>query len=422
MGRLGGALLALATAFAAQGARAQDGLIVSAAIPQGVDRGRNLSVAQRLRPAYTPSGARIGGLMIFPRLRTAAGGTSNSYLAPSNGRPSAFVSLAPAVEVASLWSRHALRLQAEALDRRYLNESRRNERTWTLAGEGELELGATLRATPRLAASQQVEGPLSGEVDAAQAAVSRFRRDLASVRVQHVSGRIRTFVIADAATFRFAPVRRADGTRLDQSGRDREVIRVTGQFEYARSPALSLFVQAGHTTTRFTAPGRAPLGSDMIRLAAGLNVDLAQRARGTIAIGHVDRHYISGEHRGGLVAEGALELFPTQRLTLSAKARRSLEDATYGNRRPRPFWDDRLSAGVDYELLANLILTATADAARQMEIAAPNRRTIRRVGAGARYLVSRRITLDAAISHVVRDGTATAARETRGQTGLSFHL
>ena len=36
--------------------------------------------------------------------------------------------------------------------------------------------------------------------------------------------------------------------------------------------------------------------------------------------------------------------------------------------------------------------------------------------------LSRRITLDAAISHVVRDGTATAARETRGQAGLTFHL
>lgn len=426
MGRLARALLALVMAGTAVAARAQDGLVVSPGVPQGFDRGRNVSVAQQPRPSYTPTGARIGGLMIYPQLRMAAGGTTNTYLTPQDAITAPFVSLAPAVQVASLWSRHALRLDARALERRYLAQPRRDERTWALAGEGDLELGSALRVTTRIVASQQLEGPLSGEVAPALVSVSRFRRDLLSLRVHYVGGRVRAFAIADTAAFRFAPIRRAGGTRFDQSFRDREVTRITGQVEYARSPSVSLFVQAGHISTRFDTTGRAAIGSDMVRAAAGLNFDLAGRARGTASVGYADRRYRNGTHERGLVAEAQGEAFPTQRLTLVVRARRSLEDATYGNRAPQPFWDERLSLGADYELLANLILSATADLARQREIASGRRGTADRLAASARYLVSRRVTLDGAISHVARrydrDDPATAAREMRAEAGLTYHL
>ncbi|OWK31923.1 outer membrane beta-barrel protein [Sphingomonas mucosissima] len=412
-------------------ARAQDGLIVQPAVPQGFDRDRNVSVSARPRPAYTPTGVHVGGLMFFPRLRSSAGATSNAYLTQQNETEAPYASLEPSLRVASIWSRHSLEVNASGLLRNYIGESRRNERRWNLGARGEVELGRALTVTGEVGASQSFENQFSGEVASNVAALSRFRRDFASLRTEYTSGRVRTFLLADYTDFRFAPVRLSDGALRSQENRDRNVSRIIGQFEYARTPSVSLFGQLGYTGTTFDGrvPGIAALDSDTGRANIGLNVDLAGRARGTISIGYNVRDYrTSGfDTVNGLIGEARLELFPTERFTISTAARRTSEDATFGNVTPRPFWDNRLSLGGDYELLNNLILSASGEYALQTSINEDRNNSTYQLASRARYLISRRMTLEGSLSYSERDsrglqaGTNDAG-EGRLEAGLTYHM
>ncbi len=421
-------MLALVAAGAPSLAYAQDGLIVQPAVPQGFNRDRNVSVQSRPRPDYTPTGIRVGGLMFFPALETSAGVTSNAYLTQENEVEAPYVGVEPSLRVNSIWSRHAIRLNASSLLRNYIGESRRNERTWRVGGEGDIELGRAFVITGEVSAAQSFENQFSGEVASNIAALSRFRRDFASLRGEYTMGRVRTFVVADYADFRFSPVRLADDSLRDQSNRDRNVSRVTGQFEYARTPSVSLFAQLGYTGTTFDGRVDSRLDSDAGRAVAGFNLDLAGRMRGTVSVGYSVRDYRAAGYGPvkGVIAEGRLELFPTERLTVTVGARRTVEDVTSGNLEPQPFWDNRMSLGGDYELLNNLILSASGEYAFRSYLEDDRQNSTYRLAARARYLVSRRVTLDGALTYTDRSRggvqTGNAAAEGRLEAGLTYHM
>ncbi len=425
IGRSGLALIALVMACVPLRAAAQDGLVVQPPILQDVDRDRNISVRSRPRPAYAPLGGRIGGLMIFPQLRTTAGASSNIYLTEQDEVDAPFAALEPSMRVQSLWSRHALRLDAAALLRSYAGQPRRGERTWDLGGGGRLDLGRTLSITGEARASRGAENLFSGEVASDVAALSRFRRDAAAMRAQYTSGRTRVVVAADHACFRFAPVPLLDGTLRDQAFRNRAITRLVGQVEHARTPSISVFAQGSVTATSFA---RSDLDSQALQATAGVNADIADRARGTIAIGYGMRDYRRpgvAPVRGPIV-EVRGELFPTRRLTLTAIVRRTVEDAASTAVTPQPYWDDRVSLSGDYEVRANLIVSASGDFARQTSIGADRKSRIYRLGATARYLASRRVTLTAGMTVMrrhARDGPYCGRiGEGRVEMGLAYHL
>lgn len=412
-------------------ARAQDGLIVQPIVPQGFNRDRNISVQARARPDYTPTGVHVGGLMFFPRVRTGGGATSNAYLTQQNEVAAPYASIEPALRVASIWSRHSLEVNGSGLLRNYIGESRRNERQWNLGTRGQVELGREFTVTGEANASQSFENQFSGEVDTNVAALSRFRRDFVSLRGEYTSGRVRSFLVADYADFRFAPVRLSNGALRDQENRNRNVSRLTGQFEYARTPSVSVFAQLGYTGTTFDGrvPGVGALDSDAGRAVFGLNVDLAGRARGTVSAGYSVRDYRTAGINTvtGLIAEARLELFPSDRFTISAGARRTIEDATFGNVTPQPFWDNRLSLGGDYELLNNLILSVSGEYALQTFSTEDRTNATYRLATRARYLISRRMTLDGSLSYTERDSRGSQpgfndAGEGRLEAGLTYHM
>jgi hypothetical protein len=421
-------MIVLAIAGAPAVTRAQDTLIVQPAIPQGFDRGRNVSVQSRPRPSYAPLGARIGGLMIFPQLATAAGVTDNAYLTRGLQVDSAFSTVEPSIRVASLWSRHSIELRASTLIRRYLGQPRRNEQAWDLGGHGKFELGRMLTITGEASAMQRFENLFSAEVAPGISALSRFRRESASLRGEYTRGRLRVFITADHAVFHFAPVRLSGDAIRDQSSRDRTVSRMSGQIELAHTPSASLFAQVAYAGTAFERRTGATLDSSAVRAIAGLNADIAGRVRGTLAVGYSIRDYRAAGFAAvaGPILEGQGELFPTERLSITVAARRTVEDATSGGAMPEPFWNNRLSVGADYEVLRNLILSASGDYALQTYVRADGHGATYRLATQARYLVSRRATLTAGASYTHRRPRdvqpATDVAEGRIEAGLTYHL
>ncbi|SFS10959.1 outer membrane beta-barrel protein [Sphingomonas jatrophae] len=423
--------LALPVSLLASPALAQvgEGLIVNPDVPQDFDRGRNVSVQEQFRPDYAPLGVRLGGMTFFPRLEAGGGGTTNAYLGSDEKTAAAFAYVRPSARLTSGWSRHFLQLSGTATLRNYLGESRRNERLWNADARGRVDVSRTFEIDLNANASRNFENVFSGEVASSVAALSRYRRDFASAQATYTNGRIRTFLLADYADFRFQPLPLADGSVRDQSDRNRSVARLTGQIEYARTPSIALFAQLSGSSTDFTdsASTTGPLqDSKAARLLGGVNVDIAGRIRGTISVGYSIRDYKSGTFSTvrGVSIDTRVEAFPTPRLTIGATGQRTIEDSTLNNR--APFWNTRFSVRADYELLRNLIVNATADFSRQRYIDTPLRGNINRASTGARYLASRRVSLEGSVSYSRRSTndafTLGAVSEGRLDLGLAYHL
>lgn len=410
-------------------AKAQAGLIVQPVIPQGFERDRNVSVLERSRPSYNPIGISVGGLLFYPEVRAGAGATTNAYLAEREGAQAAFFSVEPSLRITSIWSRHSLQLNGSTLLRNYVSQTRRNEREWNLDASGQVELGRNVEIDATINASQETEDPFSGEVENATLALSRFRRNFASVRVAYTGGRIRLFGLSDYTDYRFRPVPLQDGSFREQSGRDRHVVRSTVQFEYAKTPSLSFFAQLSSSSVVFGEFGSdsAGLESRTNRILGGFNFDLSGRARGTIGLGYSIRDYRLPEFENvrGPAVEARLELFPNRLTTITISGRRSVEDVTAGNIVPRPFWNNRLTLRADYELLNNLIVSGFGDYGLQSYIAGDQRTTTRRLRGEARYLLSRRLTLDGSLGFTKRQSTRQQSNqfdEGRVEAGVSFHI
>lgn len=410
-------------------AQVGDGLIVQSQIRQNFDRSRNVSVEEQPRPDFSALGTHLGSFRLYPRVEIGAGGTSNTYLTERGSIASPTAYLRPSARLSSDWSRHRLQITGAATLRNYLGESPRNERVWNVGAEARLDVHRTLTVEAEASASRSFENLFSGEVLSSVAALSRYRRDFASLQATYTNGRGRAFVLADYTDLRFSPVPLLAGGIRDQGSRDRHIARVTGQVEYARSSSVSLFGQVSGSQTSFDQDlpaGEPNLDSDAVRVLGGANIDIAGRVRGTIGVGYSVRNYDAAAYDTirGVSVESRIQLFPLRRLTLTLAGERAIEDSTLNNR--SRFWNTSGNVRADYEVLRNLILNATADYSHQNYIDAPLSSDIYRAGLGGRYLASRRVHVLGSLSYSHRTSNNTRVQsslgEARGEVGIAYQL
>jgi len=411
-------------------ARAQVGesLLLPPVVPPGFNRGRNQSVVELPRRAFDPVGIRVGSFNLLPSIQSGGGATSNTYYT-ADPTPSAFISTTPSASLVSRWNRHELMVSGTGTFREYLGESRRNEATWQSDLRGRMDLGRFSSVTVEEISSLANESQFSGEVTPTVAAVSRYRRDFFSVRGVNQVGRTRTTLAADYASFRFQPLPLLSGGTRDQSNRDRNVARVSGQFEYARSPGLAFFVQGSFASQSFRtelSPGVPNLDSNGVRALCGINFDLPGKVRGAVAVGYTRQTFEAALYKpvGGVSLEGRLEVFPSRLTTVTLGARRSIEITSLGI--SGAYWDNRISTRVDREVWRGILVNATGEFSRQSYVRTGQNANAYRVGAGARYLSSRKIVVDASLNYSNRSTTSgilgSGYDEVRGEVGLTFRI
>lgn len=410
-------------------AQVDEGLIVQPVIPQGFNRGRNVSVFEEPRPSYDANGIRIGSMRLYPRIETGAGVTTNTYLTSQNPTTSPYIYTYGLVRLISGWSRHSLQITGSTTQREYIGESQRNESLWSIDAAGRLDVYSSFTINADLNASRNVENLFTGEVSPTVAALSHYRRNFASAQATYEAGRIRMFALIDSADLNFSNVPLRTGGVVNQSDRNRHISRLTGQFEYARTPSISLFAQVSGERTAYDhdlLSGLPNLDSKAVRFLVGVNIDIASRIRGTIGMGYSIRNYDADLYKSvhGLSVESKIEFFPTDRLTIGLSNERTLEDSSIGSR--SPYWNLHFQLRTDYELLRNLILSAAGDYSRQTYIDNSYSSNTYRALVAARYLASRRINLKASVNYSQRMSNNPAVvgslNETRVEAGIAYQL
>lgn len=411
-------------------ARAQvgEGLLVPPLVPQGFDRGRNVSVTDEATSDYRPLGGRLGSFLLFPRVELSGGTTSNVYLSNVDRIGAPYLYAEAAARLQSDWSRHALALRASGQDREYIGQSRARERTYDLGLSGRADLGRASSITGELSSARFVENQFTGEVVPTIAALSRYRRDLALLRGVYQEGRTRLTLAADYNAFTFSDVPLLDGGSRSQATRDRSIARVSAQAEHATSPSVSVYAQLAYADINYDRPlGAAVLNraSNSYRALAGVNFDIAGKARGTIGVGYVRRTPMASIYRtvGGLSAEARVDLFVTALTTVTISGRRVLEDTQLNQ---LAFFDNRVGATVNHALLRNLLLRAGAGYSHQT-FPGDARRFVDfiQVDTGARYLSSRRLVLEASARYNDRAAWSTVGGdfdEARVEAGVRYQV
>ena len=426
--RMAAAVLAfICSIFASPSWAQSDTLLIQPALPDDFDRGRNISVQQRARPDYDAVGIRAGSFDFYPQLSVAGGYSDNLYYSRNDKVDGGFVVINPAFRLNSDWSRHSVQLQGGAEIRRYFSESPRNQTPWNLGAMAALDIADAIRITPELQAARQYENAFSGETTADTAILSNYLRTYAGLRSEYTAGQAKFTLSVNDTNYDFSNVETLSGTVIDQSDRDRNLVRLTGQAQYAFTPSVSVYVQAGYTDTNYDRrllSGNDNRDSNDYRLIGGFNFDLAGLMRGTIGLGYSRRDFDSPLYRNvsGLSAEGKLEYFPSELTTVTLAVRRVVEDSSIDS--SSGYFDNRALLQIDHEFLTNLIASAYGEFSRQDYIRSPLHLDVYRVGISNNYLSSNWLSFNFNLAYtsrsVNRPDLGRGFNEFSGQFGVTF--
>lgn len=422
------ACFALVLATMGTVAHAQETLLIQPTLPDDFDRGRNIGVLQRTRPDYDPTGIRFGSWIALPQVSVSGGYSDNLFYSKTDKKGDGFIDITPAVVVKSDWSRHSVVLRGETTIERYFSETDRNQTPWNLGALGALEIGGSVRIIPEVQIGRQFETPFSGETAASTAVLSSYLRKYASLRTEYEAGQTKLTLALDDSNYDFANVQFSNGSTTNQSDRDRNLLRLTGQAQYAFTPSIAAYVQMGYTRTSYDNAlllnGQPNRDSDGYRVIGGVNFDLSGFIRGSIGVGYVQRNFDTFYRKiDGFSAEGKLEYFPSELTTVTLAVRRVIEDSSISAN--SGYFDTRTSLAVDHELLRNLLLRVAGEYSHQDYIDLDSKADIYRIIAGAQYLSKNWLSFNFNLGYTGRSSGGSAVlgqgfNEFRGLAGVTF--
>lgn len=398
----------------------------------GLDRGaavssaRGQTVASRRRPEFDPAGIRGGAFVFYPEVATTVGYDSNVYRQPS-GSSDAFGRLRGTLRIQSDLPRHALALDAFVDQRAYARFNTDNALTYDVQGTARLDVDRSANVTATLGHSYQVvERGAAGEILRTRRPI-RYDTTAAGLAGRKTFGRIGVALAGLVSSSDFRNAEAPDGTPLIQNFRTFALYRAQGELGYSLRSGATAFVSVTGEARRFKiATPPIDRDSNSLEVLVGLNSEITPLLRGRIGVGYLRADFADPtvSSRGGLGLNVSLDYLLTELTTLKLSGRRELQNVA-SVVAPAALVTE-IRAGVDHELLRNLILSASAgfqDGEYVNSGLTVNRYT---ANASAKWLLSRRVRVDADLSFQRRaDDSAVGDRDfsqVRASIGLSYRL
>lgn len=365
--------------------------LLDTALPLSYDRGRNISVLDRVRPEYQPIGINLGGFTALPVIEARVGQTNNVYQTQDNRISDGYVSLAPRITLKSNWSVHSLRLDAGTRFLRYFKEGDRNENSWYVGGAGTYDISSDASVSLSGRTARQYETRFSSVAIPDVRESNPYQSSTARILGKLVLARSRIFVAGTFNRLDYKSVDLFSGGRINQDNRDRDVGRGTVHYEYGITPDTSVSAEISYTRTNYDKPLSLVLpnrDSDEWNGLIGLSFDLSALFRGNVAAGYVRRSFDAANYKraSGLSAAARLEYFPTELTTVTFAARREVEDANVLE--SSAYFANSAALRIDHELLRNFILNAAGEYEVDDYFGVPGRVKIFRGYGGARYMIN----------------------------------
>ena len=315
------------------------------------------SVTSRPRPDFDPRGVRAGSFLIFPKLAVTVISDDNIFSDGIDEVDDSITVISPSVNVKSIFSNHALNLNASADFGRYADEGSEDYDDFTLGFDGRLDIRRTTNVFGGVGLQElhedrgspdDVNGISPTEFDIRSANFGYFQRfNRLSVRVQG---------IYDQYDFDDAPTTL---TVINNDDRDRDVSRASLRFAYQIVPNYEAVFSAAHTQIDYNNTvddDGFNRDSDRQDFAIGVTIDFAGLTTAELLVGSITQDFDDPLLENIDDSEYSLEVSwnVTRLTTIQAFAVRNVQETTVigasGN------LQSRAGISVDHELRGNLLI------------------------------------------------------------------
>lgn len=329
-----------------------------------VDGPRDVAGA-RPQPEYDAQGVNAGGFRIYPTIDTGVRYDSNVFSRASNVESDGVVIVTPAIRVLTERGDHRAELSAKATINRYVDLSSQNRENYgvsfRLGGpvDGATDYFLTASYENRATLRGTVENDLTfGEpvvisgVDAAAGLTRQF-------------GRMRATLRGSADQDDYASIETELGP-VDQNFRDRWAY--TGNLDLGYDLSANLAVFATGRVVRFEFADANPLTNRDATLSSGLigfRYNITDLITSELGAGYRRNEFDNDNFSNfeGLALSGNISWHPTPLLSFRLKADQSTTTSAFNQ--VEAVTVSAASASADYEVLRNLVATASVEVARE---------------------------------------------------------
>ncbi|HYG88074.1 MAG TPA: outer membrane beta-barrel protein [Azospirillum sp.] len=400
------ALASVATALTSLPASAQE-----------LERGE--TILQRRRPEVEQLGVRAGAFLILPRVEAGVAYDSNVFLTENNTEGDWLYVIRPSLDVRSDFANHALNFGVSGDFGRYSDFSNENFSDYRVDLGGRYDIARETAVSGSLFHRRLHEGRSdpdsteSGFVDPFQTG------NFAEPVVYYASGgeaaltqdfnRIRVRLSALATNYDYKSVELFGGGEESLDDRDRWEYGTALRVGYDLGTGYQPFVQAAYTRTdyRRAADDRGrDRDSNGYEFDVGTTFELTGLLTGEIFAGYLTKRY--GDPRiedfSGLSVGGQLNWAVTQLTTISGRISRQIRetDVTLNDVEASNYTRTIVAAGVDHELLRNLLLNGRLQWRQDNFTGIDRTDNVYTASAGATYLINRYLYLTGGYTYETR--------------------
>lgn len=270
---------------------------------------------------YAPVGVRLGGFLLFPELSAESIYNDNVFLSSIRPEGDWALALTPALRVQSDWSRHSLEANIGGLYSFHERFKTEDDETFTSNVTGRLDLRRNTNIVGSAGFSRALEDRGSSDFPTDSVERPLVRSNNWSLEGNHTFNRMTLTLRGDVATENYDNSIAADGSLIDNSGRDYTERRLTTRMAYEFQPGIEAFVEGSLNDRDFVEEvdsGGQLNGSSGHDVQAGLAFKLTGKLTGEASAGYALQTPDDPTLKDidGLIFNAALEYKPIALTTL----------------------------------------------------------------------------------------------------------
>lgn len=386
-------------------------------------------VADRAKPAYDPIGARVGPFIAYPSLTTMLEGTDNYLATFTDRKADGFLTIAPAVDFRSNWTRNSLNVRVHAERSVHFNLTNENATQFGAEADSRLDFDRQTQIQINLSANRFVESRSSLSSFKGSARPVRYDEYQAGLGISRAAGDVVLKVNGGLVYRNFRDAQVPGGSDIDQDYRDVRIVSLTGSAQYDLRNGIGLVLSGGFDNNHYIFGPASPLfvrGLDFNRdsngynIQGGVSLELSSLIFGRLQVGYLRRTYRDPRLRGfsGLTFSGDILWNITPLTTIKLRASRSVQETAAQDLAGNLRSDIRIS--VDHELYRNVVVSGDAGYGHFRPNGPGPSGNEYSFGVSGKYLLDRRFTVIASLRHSARTSNAAFLRyhATSGYVGL----
>jgi len=380
---------------------------------------RGQSVRDRARPGYDAVGIRAGAFLILPKVDVSETYNDNIYATETDEKNDFITAVSPQIDINSLWSRHALNLNASLSKYWYKDHVSENRLDWNVGADGRIDVLRDTSFSGGLDYRQAHEDRSSPNSPTAAAEPTEYNLFDASLAFNQRFNRLTAKLSGTYDNYNYKDVPQVGGGTLDQDFRDRDEYVGALRVGYDVSPDTNVYVQGSLNKRSYDETVPLDRSSDGYAAVVGSDFKLSRLAEGGLYVGYQHQDYddASFSSTGGIAYGAKINWFVTPlttvRFAASSTINETIEFTASG------YTAQQVGIGIDHELLRNLVLSGDIGYENDDFGDNPRRDDIYSVLVGATYLLNQNFAVGVNYGYLDRNSNMSGRDYTQNRVGIT---